>query len=113
MRDGVRWKSQWAWCAAAAMAVGIVSGGIALGAEPNALRASGTEWSTFRGPGGRGVAASDRLPLTWSATDNIQWKRELPGAGASSPVVFADHIYLTAYTGYLVPGDEEGSPRNS
>ncbi len=80
------------------------------GSGAELARASGTEWSTFRGPGGRGVAASGQLPLTWSATENVVWKRELPGAGASSPVVFADHIYLTAYTGYLVPGDEEGSP---
>jgi hypothetical protein len=56
------------------------------------------------------VAASGQLPLTWSATENVVWKRELPGAGASSPVVYGDHIYLTAYTGYLVPGESDGSP---
>ncbi|MDP6358786.1 MAG: PQQ-binding-like beta-propeller repeat protein [Planctomycetota bacterium] len=37
------------------------------------------------------------------------WKTALPGAGASSPIVFGDHIYLTSYTGYLVPGSPGGS----
>lgn len=30
----------------------------------------------------------------------------MPGPGASSPVVFADRIYLTCYTGYDGPGSE-------
>ncbi|MCA9137608.1 MAG: PQQ-binding-like beta-propeller repeat protein, partial [Planctomycetales bacterium] len=48
------------------------------------------------------------LPTTWSDQQNVVWKIELPGAGASTPVVYGDHIYLTAFNGYLVPGQPQG-----
>lgn len=70
------------------------------------------DWPRFRGPRGTGVSQATELPLTWSATENIVWKTALPGAGASSPIVVGDHIYLTAYSGYLVPGQSGGSLDN-
>ena len=33
----------------------------------------------------------------------------MPGAGASSPIVFGDRVYLTCYTGYFVPDQPGGS----
>ena len=36
----------------------------------------------------------------------------LPGRGASSPVVFNNLIYLTAYTGYGIDGKAPGNPAN-
>ena len=65
-------------------------------------------WSRFRGPTGMGVSHSTGLPLSWSTDDNIAWKTALPGAGASSPIVQGDHVYVTAYSGYLVPGRPDG-----
>jgi len=56
-----------------------------------------------------GVSEAIDLPVKWSKTDNIVWKTALPGAGASIPIVFGDHVYLTSYTGYLVPGESSGS----
>ncbi len=67
------------------------------------------DWPRFRGPGGMGISAAANLPTQWSETENIAWKTALPGAGASSPIVLGDHIYLTSYTGYLVPGENGGS----
>lgn len=67
----------------------------------------GANWPQFRGPGGVGTAGDGNLPATWSAADNVAWKIELPGPGASSPVTFGDRIYLTCYTGY---GLDEGDP---
>jgi outer membrane protein assembly factor BamB len=58
------------------------------------------EWRQFRGPDGQAIAPEARAPTEWSATKNIRWKTDLPGPGASSPVVFGDHIYLTCYSGY-------------
>jgi len=53
------------------------------------------EWPQFRGPQA-GVAADDpALPDTWSATQNVAWKAEIPGIGWSSPVVWGDHVFLT------------------
>jgi len=67
------------------------------------------DWSQFRGPTGMGTSGAESLPTAWSATENIAWKTPLSGAGASSPIVFGDRIYLTSYTGYFVPGDAGGS----
>ncbi|MEX0711949.1 MAG: PQQ-binding-like beta-propeller repeat protein [Pirellulales bacterium] len=57
--------------------------------------AAADAWPQFRGPGGQGHAAADRLPLTWSETSNITWKVALPGRGWSSPVVEGRQIWLT------------------
>jgi len=66
------------------------------------------DWPQFRGPGGLGVGTGTDLPLTWSATENVDWKTALPGPGTSSPIVVGDRIFLTCYTGFNVPGDDQG-----
>jgi len=73
------------------------------------VEGSEDDWPRFRGPGGMGVSQAEGLPVTWSENENIAWKTPLPGAGASSPIVFGERIYLTSYTGYLVPGESGGS----
>jgi outer membrane protein assembly factor BamB len=57
------------------------------------LQAGG--WPEFRGPTGQGHYQDGKLPVTWNSTKNIAWKREIPGRGWSSPVVFDGKIYLT------------------
>jgi outer membrane protein assembly factor BamB len=53
-------------------------------------------WAQFRGSRG-GVAADDpALPETWSATDHIVWTIDVPGRGWSSPIVWGDHVFVTA-----------------
>ncbi|TWU06378.1 outer membrane protein assembly factor BamB family protein [Stieleria varia] len=54
-----------------------------------------SDWSQFRGPGSRGVAEATQIPDRWSATENVAWKRDIPGRGWSSPVVWNDHVFLT------------------
>ena len=76
--------------------------------QARVVRAS-DNWPRFRGPSGMGVSDAKGLPVQWSESENLAWKTALPGAGASSPIVFGDHIYLTSYTGYLVPGESGGS----
>jgi outer membrane protein assembly factor BamB len=66
-------------------------------------------WPRFRGPTGMGTSDARNLPLQWTAAENVAWKTPLPGPGASSPIVHGDHIYLTCYTGYFVPGEPDGS----
>ena len=70
--------------------------------------AAGADWLQFRGPGGLGTSQETGLPTTWSATENIAWKKELPGPGASSPVVVGERIVMTCYSGYGVPGQRRG-----
>lgn len=76
---------------------------MAAGAELTAA-----DWTQFRGPGGLGVA-SETLPTQFGPQQNLRWKTKLPGAGASSPVILGDRIFLTSYTGYAVPGEADGS----
>lgn len=73
------------------------------------VSAAEPDWARFRGPTGMGVSAAAQLPLNWSTSQNIAWKTPLPGPGASSPVVFGERIYLTCYTGYLIPDQPGGS----
>jgi len=53
-------------------------------------------WPQFRGPKSMGVADDPNLPDTWSATENIVWKAEIPGVGWSSPVVWNNKIFVTS-----------------
>src|ERR1044072_3207776 len=54
------------------------------------------KWAQFRGPGAMGVAEDANLPDTWSTTENVAWKTEIPGTGWSSPVVWGDNIFVTS-----------------
>ncbi|HSR53562.1 MAG TPA: PQQ-binding-like beta-propeller repeat protein [Acidobacteriota bacterium] len=57
-------------------------------------------WPRWRGPSGQGWVEGDGYPVTWSSSENVLWKVEVPGQGNSSPVVWGNHIYLTtAYEG--------------
>ncbi|MBL8868933.1 MAG: PQQ-binding-like beta-propeller repeat protein [Planctomycetaceae bacterium] len=67
------------------------------------------DWSRFRGPLAMGVSDAKNLPEKWSQSSGIAWKTPLPGAGASSPIVYGNKIFLTSYTGYFVPGEDGGS----
>ncbi len=62
------------------------------------------DWLQFRGPGGLGTSAARGIPATWSQRENLVWKTALPGAGTSSPIIAGARIYLTAYSGFGIPG---------
>jgi outer membrane protein assembly factor BamB len=59
------------------------------------LFAHAADWPQFRGPDGQGHADVTGLPTEWSATKNVGWKKEIPGAGWSSPILFRERLYLT------------------
>lgn len=71
-------------------------------------RINAQEWTQFRGPD-FGRTAETNVAETWD-DQAVEWKTELPGRGASSPVVFDGHVYLTAYTGYAIDKKEPGDP---
>lgn len=62
----------------------------------------GKGWPEFRGPWGNGHASAPGvpagLPLEWSETRNITWKRAIPHRGLSSPVVLNGQVWLTTAT---------------
>jgi hypothetical protein len=58
--------------------------------------APAADWRLWRGPAGNGIAAAGQdPPSTWSDTENVLWKAEVPGRGHSSPTVVGDRIFLT------------------
>lgn len=61
------------------------------------------DWPEFRGPTGQGLAQGN-LPVEWSTTKNVVWKKPIPGRGWSSPVVVKGRVYLT--TAVPVKGDQ-------
>jgi outer membrane protein assembly factor BamB len=52
------------------------------------------DWSSWRGPFENGMARGE-APTTWSDTQNVAWKTEIPGRGHSSPVVYGDLMFVT------------------
>ena len=74
-----------------------------------ALTVTAQDWPQFRGPDGMGRTAVTDLPLTWSGTDNVVWRTELPGPGGSTPATRGNRIYLTCYTGYGPATREQGA----
>ena len=52
-------------------------------------------WTQFRGSDQGRASPDQAVPLSWSETSNVAWKTELPGAGASSPVVSENEVWLT------------------
>ncbi len=53
------------------------------------------DWHQFRGPSGNGKVDVP-IPTTWSETENVLWRTEVPGEGWSSPIVVGNEIFLTA-----------------
>jgi rhodanese-related sulfurtransferase len=51
-------------------------------------------WPVWRGPSRQGLVDGS-YPDAWSATENVLWKKAVPGRGNSSPVVWADRIFFT------------------
>lgn len=73
---------------------------ISLNAAPS------TDWPRFLGPTGAAIVAESGVPMKWGDSENLAWKTEMPGPGASSPIVFGDRVFITCWTGY---GDKEGA----
>ncbi|MBM4075446.1 MAG: pyrrolo-quinoline quinone, partial [Planctomycetes bacterium] len=58
------------------------------------------DWRGFRGTDASGIALDSNPPITWSASENVAWKKALPGRGLSSPIVVGDRIFVTASSGF-------------
>ena len=56
------------------------------------------QWPGFRGYLASGVLDNANLPevFDFHKMINIKWKKEIPGLGLSSPVIWGDRIFLTS-----------------
>jgi outer membrane protein assembly factor BamB len=81
-----------------------------------ASTAAAADWPGFRGPHGSGISDEKDLPTKWGDKENLVWKTDLPGPGASSPIVWGDKVFVTCYTGYGLnlkdPGKQEDLSRH-
>jgi outer membrane protein assembly factor BamB len=55
-------------------------------------------WPHWRGPTANGVSTEERLPATWSASENVAWKLPLPAYSGSTPIVWGDMVFLSVAT---------------
>ena len=53
------------------------------------------DWPWWRGTRQDGQADGKGVPLTWSETENIVWKADVPGRGHSSPTVRGQHVFVS------------------
>ena len=81
---------------------------LALLATTTTISRETENWPSFRGAHARSIADDDpRLPVTWSATENVVWKTPIDGLGWSSPVIWGDRIFVTT----VVSDGESREPR--
>jgi outer membrane protein assembly factor BamB len=54
-------------------------------------------WPSFRGPRASGIAEGQHLPDRWDGTtgENVLWRTPIPGLAHSSPIVWADRVFVT------------------
>jgi len=64
-------------------------------------------WPQWRGPLATGAAPRSRPPVEWSESRNVRWKAELPGRGASTPIVWGEVVLVTT----AVPIEKRLQPR--
>ena len=78
-----------------------------------------SQWPKFRGSNAGEIADDPTLPDTWSETQNVAWRTDVPGLGWSSPIVWDNHIFITSaisagderppVRGLYDPGSESGA----
>ncbi|MBO25975.1 MAG: hypothetical protein CMI33_05195 [Opitutales bacterium] len=61
--------------------------------QSNLMKAA-DNWVHWRGPNANGVAPSAEPPTHWSEKKNVRWKAPIDGAGASTPIIWKDKIFL-------------------
>ena len=62
-----------------------------------------SDWPQWRGSDGQGHAEGAIYPTTWSDTQHVAWRTEIPGRGWSSPVIMGNEVWMT--TAIEVPID--------
>ena len=70
----------------------LLAGGMASGSEAEA-----DNWPQWRGVDqvGRSTTAKG-LPTTWTKTENVVWRVELPSWSAATPIIWEDYVFITS-----------------
>jgi outer membrane protein assembly factor BamB len=96
---------------ASRLILAVVATGLLLATVRAGTAPGDTYWPYWRGPAADGMAVGD-APVTWSATENVRWKTDLPGLGNSSPIVWGDFVFVTTAikTGTAAPSSAPPTP---
>ena len=84
--------------------LGLAGVSLAAAAQP---RDAERFWPQWRGPLATGAAPHAKPPVEWSESKNVRWKVEVPGRGASTPIVWRDLVIVTT----AVPSAKQTPPR--
>lgn len=58
--------------------------------------ASAENWPNWRGPEQNGTSGETGLPVKFSPKEGVKWAADVPGISASVPVIWGDHVFITA-----------------
>lgn len=80
----------------APIALGMLTGMLLASASAvsGAATDAATNWPQWRGPLANGVAPLGNPPSKWSETENVKWKVKLPGAGAGTPIIWGNQVFI-------------------
>lgn len=78
------------------MSILILATGLLLASCHSASSSSVPNWPRFRGAAGAGQAAGESVPLEFGPDRNQLWRTPLP-PGHSSPCIWGDHLFVTAF----------------
>ena len=68
---------------------------LAVPPKPPVIAAAKAEnWPNWRGPSRNGISRETNLPLKWSRTENVAWTLAMPSFSGSTPVIWADRVFL-------------------
>ena len=62
--------------------------------SPLPAQSEAAHWPQWRGPTFDGVAPGP-APRSWSDTEHVRWKVEVPGRGVSTPIALGERLFLT------------------
>ena len=72
---------------------------LAMAAVGAAAVAGAADWPQWRGPALDGTSPETRLPVRWTATENVAWRLPLPDRSGSTPIVSGDRVYVSLAEG--------------
>ena len=62
-------------------------------------RLAAEDWPNWRGPRRDGHSADRGVPTSWSASEGIAWKLEMPAWSGSTPIVWGDYVFVSTADG--------------
>ncbi len=78
-----------------ALGLGLAFCIVNVGSNP-ASAGESMHWPHWRGPNANGVVDVGSPPVTWGGAENLAWVSQLPGTGASTPIIVGKNLYIVS-----------------